>query len=74
VAFGCDFQVSMFQSFKVSRFQRQQPCWLRNLETSETLKLGVSPSPSIYWNLGVGGKLAFDPWAAMSYGQNLEPE
>ena len=40
----------------------------------ETLKPGVSPSPSIYWNVGVSGILRFDLWATTSYGQNLEPE
>src|SRR5579859_2873685 len=31
----------------------------------------VPPSPSVYWNVQVSGKLRFDPWAAISYGQNL---
>jgi hypothetical protein len=30
------------------------------------------PSPSIYWILWVRAFFQFDPWAAISYGQNLE--
>jgi len=34
----------------------------------------VPPSPSLYWNQQLGGKSQFDPWAAISCGENLEPQ
>jgi hypothetical protein len=33
---------------------------------------GIPPSPSVYWNHGVSGKMRFYLWAATSYGQNLD--
>src|SRR5579863_7607552 len=38
------------------------------------LLVPLPPSPSISSNLRVSGKLRFDPWVAISCGQNLEPE
>ena len=31
-------------------------------------------SPSVFWNVRLSGVLRFDPWAAISYGQDLEPQ
>ena len=43
--------------------------------TTLKLEIGLSPypPPSIYWNLRVSGEMRFDLWAAIGYGQNLEP-
>jgi hypothetical protein len=30
------------------------------------------PPPSVYWNHQLSGKIRFDLWAAISYGQNIE--
>jgi hypothetical protein len=32
------------------------------------------PSPPVYWNVEFAGKILFDLWAAITYGQNLERE
>jgi hypothetical protein len=53
---------------------RVDPAELCDLGTLKLDLARVTPPPSIYWNLGVREKTRFDLWAAVSYGQNLEPE